>query len=143
MILPTMACRAASIFVLLSALAASCAAQKCKGMEVKYENEIQYPNTARATHLQGEVTLQVHIAADGTVTAEIVSGPPVLAESAKRFVETWSVTWANDVPPTACAPVLHVDYKLKPDTFKVKEKLPTHILIEAPPIETNEPSTLP
>jgi TonB family protein len=135
-----MALRAASVFLLVFAFAAACNAQKCKGMEIKHENPIQYPNTARATHLQGEVTLQVHIAADGTVTADIVSGPPVLAESAKRFVENWSVTWPSDTPPTACAPVLRVSYKLKPDTFKVKEKLPTHILVEAPPIETNEPS---
>jgi len=65
MIFPTMALRAASIFLVISALAASCMAQKCKGMEVKYENDIQYPNEARASHLQGEVVLQLHIAADG------------------------------------------------------------------------------
>lgn len=140
MILPTMALRAASILVLLSALAASCAAQKCKGMEVRYENDIQYPNSARASHLQGEVVLQLHIAADGSITADIVSGRPVLAESAKRFAESWSITWPSNAPPTACAPVLHVTYKLKADAFKVKEKLPTHILVEAPPIETNEPA---
>jgi TonB family protein len=115
-------------------------AQKCKGMEVKYENEIQYPNSARAARIQGEVALQVHIATDGTVTADIVSGPSVLAESAKRFVETWSVPWPKDAPPTACAPVLHVSYKLKSDNFNVKTKLPTHIVVEAPPIETNEPT---
>lgn len=143
MILSTMALRAASIFVLLSALAASCAAQKCKGMQVKYETEIQYPNSARASHLQGEVVLQLHIAADGSLTADIVSGPSVFAESAKGFAESWSITWQLNVPPTACAPVLHVTYKLKADTFKVKSKLPEHILVEAPPIETNEPAQTP
>jgi TonB family protein len=141
--IPRMRLRCFSMLLLVCALAHAESAQKCKGMEVRHENSIQYPNTARASRLQGEVVLQIHIAADGTVTADIVSGPPVLAESAKRFVESWSVSWANDVPPTACAPVLHVSYKLKSDTFKVKEKLPTHILIVAPPIETNEPAQTP
>ncbi len=136
-----MAPRCVSLLLLMLALLpASSIAQKCKGMEVKYENEIQYPNSARASRTQGDVALQVHIATDGTVTADIVSGPPVLAESAKRFVETWSVSWPHDAPPTACAPVLHVTYKLK-DHFNVNPKLPTHILVEAPPIETNEPTS--
>jgi len=135
-----MAPRCVSVLLLMLALFADPSrAQKCKGMQVKYENEIQYPNSARAARIQGDVTLQVHIATDGTVTADIVSGPPVLAESAKRFAESWSVTWPNDAPPTACAPVLHVTYKLK-DHFNVNPKLPTHILVEAPPIETNEPA---
>ena len=136
-----MTMRCASMSLLISVLfAAPSVAQKCKGMEIKHENPIQYPNTARASRLQGEVALQIHIATDGTVTADIVSGPSVLAESAKRFVENWSVTWPSDTPPAACAPVLHVSYKLKADTFKVKEKLPTHILVVAPPIETGEPA---
>ncbi|HTZ89329.1 MAG TPA: energy transducer TonB [Alloacidobacterium sp.] len=140
--IPRMAPRCVSwLFVVFALVAAPSIAQKCKGMEVKYDNEIQYPNSARAAHLQGEVTLQIHIATDGTVKADIVSGPSVLAESAKRFVETWSVSWPSDTPPTACAPVLHVTYKLKQNTFKVKTKLPTHILVEAPPIETNEPAS--
>lgn len=133
-----MARRAPAVFVLIFAFAAACVAQKCKGMEIKYENPIQYPNSARAARVQGEVALQVHIATDGTVTADIVSGPPVLAESAKRFVENWSVAWPSSAPPTACAPVLHVSYKLKEGHFNVKTKLPTHILVEAPPIETNQ-----
>ena len=132
--------RYALLFPLISAFAIPGIAQKCKGMEVKHENPIQYPTAARAARTQGEVALQIHIATDGTVTADIISGPADLAESAKRFVESWSVSWPSDTPPNACAPVLHVDYKLKADTFNVKEKLPTHILVEAPPIETNEPA---
>jgi len=138
--IPRMALRRISLLLITFAIiAVPSRAQKCKGMEVKYENEIQYPNSARASRTQGDVTLQVHIATDGTVTADITSGPQVLAESAKRFVETWSVSWPNDAPPTACAPVLHVTYKLK-DKFNVKPKLPTHVLVEAPPIETNQPA---
>jgi TonB family protein len=107
---------------------------------VKYENEIEYPNSARAARIQGDVTIQIHIATDGTVTADIVSGTPVLAASAKRFVETWAVSWPGEsATPTACAPVLRVTYKLK-GTFNVKSKLPTRILVEAPSIETNEPA---
>ena len=134
--------RCALVFLLIFAFAAAGMAQKCKGMEITHENPIQYPHSARAARIQGEVTLQIHIATDGTVKADIVSGPSVLAESAKRFVESWTVAWLTDVPPTACAPVLHVTYKLKSD-FKTKEKLPTRILVEAPPIETNEPASAP
>jgi hypothetical protein len=136
----SMALRCVSLVLLVLALAAApSGAQKCKGMEIKYESEIQYPNSARAARIQGDVTLQIHIATDGAATADIISGPAVLAESAKRFVESWTITWPHDAPPTVCAPVLNVHYKLKADTFKVKPKLPTQILVEAPPIETNEP----
>jgi TonB family protein len=136
-----MALRSVSLLLIVFVLvAAPSRAQKCKGMDVKYENEIQYPNSARAARVQGDVTLQIHIATDGTVTADILSGPPTLAESAKRFVESWTVSWPNDAPPTACTPVLRVAYKLKANTFNVKSKLPTHILVEAPPIETNVPA---
>jgi hypothetical protein len=132
-----MALRAVAVFLSTAALASMCMAQKCKGMEVKYEDAIQYPNAARAAHVQGEVVLQIHIATDGTLKADIVSGPSDLAESAKRFAESWSLTWPSTAPPTACAPTLHVIYKLK-DHFNVKMKLPEHILVEAPPIETNQ-----
>lgn len=135
-----MALRAASVLLLIFAGAAGCMAQKCKGMEVKYENDIQYPNAARAARIQGEAVIQAHIAADGTVTADIVSGPPVLAESARRFVLTWTVSWPGQIPPAACNPVLHVSYKLRANRFNVKMKLPTHIAVEAPPIDTNESS---
>jgi TonB family protein len=133
-----MALRAVTVLLLLASTASACMAQKCKGMEVKYEDAIQYPNAARAARVQGEVVLQIHIATDGSLTADIVSGPSVLAESAKHFVDSWSVAWPSNAPPTACAPALHVSYKLK-DRFNVKMKLPEHILVEAPPIETNEP----
>ena len=132
-----MALRTTFLFLLISGFAAAGASQKCKGMDVKYENPIQYPTKARAAKLQGDVVVQIHIATDGTLKADIVSGPSVLAESAKRFAETWSITWPGDKPPTACDPTLHVSYKLK-DHFNVKMRLPSHILVEAPPIETNE-----
>ena len=131
-----MALRAVAVLLLMAAFASACTAQKCKGMEVKYEDAIQYPNAARAAHVQGEVVLQIHIATDGTLKVDIVSGPSGLAESAKRFAESWSLTWPSNAPPTACTPTLHVTYKLK-DRFNVKMKLPEHILVEAPPIETN------
>ena len=124
------------VFLLVFVCGTGCIAQKCKGMEVKYESAIQYPNAARAARVQGEAVVQVHIATDGTVTADIVSGTPVLADSAKRFVLSWTVSWTSNIPPTACNPVLHVDYKLKQDHFDVKMKLPTHISVQAPPIDT-------
>jgi TonB family protein len=132
--------RIVSVFLLTLAFGVHCEAQqKCKGMEVKYDNDIQYPNAARASRVQGEAVIQVHITADGTVTADVVSGPPVLAESAKRFALSWTVSWPTNTPPAACNPVLRVNYKLKQDRFKVKMKLPMHISVEAPPIDTAEP----
>jgi TonB family protein len=132
-----MVLRAVAVFLWMAALATACMAQKCKGMEVKYGDAIQYPNAARAARVQGEVVLQIHITTDGTLKADIVSGPSDLAESAKRLAESWSVTWPSNAPPTACTPTLHVTYKLK-DHFNVKMKLPEHISVEAPPIETNQ-----
>lgn len=140
--IPLMMLRTAAVFLMMTALSAVCPAeQKCKGMEVHYDEALQYPNAARAAHVQGDVVIQIHIAADGTVKAEILSGPSVLAESAKRFVETWGVSWETNTPATACDPVLHVTYKLKTDHFNTKMKLPTHIVVEAPPINTNEPAS--
>src|ERR1700751_2858384 len=118
-----MALRAVAVFLSTDGFASMCMAQKCKGMEVKYEDAIQYPNAARAAHVQGEVVLQIHIATDGTLKADIVSGPSDLAESAKRFAESWSLTWPSTAPPTACTPTLHVIYKLK-DQFNVKMNMP-------------------
>lgn len=111
-------------------------AQKCKGLDITYPNPIQYPNAARAARVQGEVVLQIHIAAG----VDTVSGPPMLAESAKRFVESWSITPPPDTsstgaPPSACEQILRVTYKLKQDRFNLKLHLPSHILVEAPPIE--------
>lgn len=125
----------AAILVLGSVFfSASAHAQKCKGMEIKYENNIQYPTAARASHLEGEVVLHLQIATDGTIPKiDIVSGPPLLAESAKRFVQSWSITWPKD-SPIACDPTLHVSYRLKSDHFNEKMNLPTHITVEAPPI---------
>ena len=57
-----------SLLFMLALVPASSVAQKCKGLDVKYESEIQYPNSARAARIQGDVTLQVHIVTDGTVT---------------------------------------------------------------------------
>jgi hypothetical protein len=132
-----------SVLLLAFACASGCMAQKCKGMEVKYENAIQYPTAARAARVQGDAEIQVHIATDGTVTADIVSGPPVLAESARRFVLSWTVSWPGNIPPAVCNPVFHVDYKLKQDKFKVKMKLPTHASVEAPPIDNAQASPAP
>ena len=132
-----MAARFAPVFLLASALTLSCAAQKCKGMDIKYENNIQYPTAARASHLEGEVVLHLQISDDGKIPKiDILSGPPLLAESAKRFVESWSITWPGD-KPVACDPTLHVHYKLTSDHFDEKMHLPTHITVEAPPIEAH------
>ena len=52
--------------------------------------EPDYPMQARNQRLQGKVTLSATIAADGSVPeVAVVSGPPVLAEAAKRAVKNW------------------------------------------------------
>ncbi len=52
--------------------------------------EPEYPEAARAQHLQGSVVLNVQILEDGTVgNVETVTGDPVLADSAVEAVKQW------------------------------------------------------
>ena len=52
--------------------------------------EPEYPEAARARHLQGPVVLDVQILGDGRVgTVATVSGDPVLAEAAVTAVKQW------------------------------------------------------
>lgn len=49
-----------------------------------------YPTQARLAHVQGNVLLQVRVAADGTVQqVNLVSGPPQLAAAAIAAVKQW------------------------------------------------------
>ncbi|MGB8976339.1 MAG: TonB family protein, partial [Terriglobales bacterium] len=52
--------------------------------------EPQYPADALAAHRSGNVTLEVHVAADGTVAAvRTLNGDPVLAAAAEQAVRSW------------------------------------------------------
>jgi len=52
--------------------------------------EPDYPETARQQGIQGDVVLEVHIAADGGVQdVQAISGPPVLAQAAIEAVQQW------------------------------------------------------
>lgn len=52
--------------------------------------EPKYPSQARSERIQGDVRLQVRIAADGTVQeVSLVSGPPQLAAAAIAAVKQW------------------------------------------------------
>lgn len=52
--------------------------------------EASYPPRARAEHIQGDVRLQVRVAADGTVQdVSLVSGSPQLAGAAVAAVKQW------------------------------------------------------
>jgi len=52
--------------------------------------EPTYPNQAQSEHVDGDVRLQVLVAADGTVRAvNLVSGPPQLVAAAIAAVKQW------------------------------------------------------
>jgi protein TonB len=52
--------------------------------------EPQYPADALAAHRSGNVTLEVHVAADGTVAAvRTLNGDPLLAAAAEQAVRSW------------------------------------------------------
>ena len=52
--------------------------------------EPQYPTDALAAHRSGNVTLEVHVAADGTVSSvSTLAGDPLLAEAAAQAVRNW------------------------------------------------------
>ena len=49
-----------------------------------------YPSQAQSQHIQGDVRLQVRVAADGTVQdVNLVSGPPQLVGAAITAVKQW------------------------------------------------------
>jgi TonB family protein len=52
--------------------------------------EPAYPSQAQVEHIQGDVRLQIRVAADGTVQdASLVSGPPQLVAAAVTAVRQW------------------------------------------------------
>ena len=57
---------------------------------VKHIEVPDYPPMARAARVQGEVKLHVQLGPDGrVVSAEAVSGPPILADAARANIKTW------------------------------------------------------
>ncbi len=63
--------------------------------------EPQYPADALAAHRSGDVTLEVHVAEDGTVSAvRTLNGDPLLADAAAQAVRNWRYEpyRANDHP---------------------------------------------
>ncbi len=52
-----------------------------------------YPNVARQAQVSGDVRLLAKVAEDGRVeTADVLSGPPVLASHAQRNILSWQFT---------------------------------------------------
>jgi protein TonB len=50
----------------------------------------EYPPTARAAHVQGQVVLHAVIGKDGNVKqVQVISGPPMLASAAENAVKQW------------------------------------------------------
>jgi TonB family protein len=73
-----------------------------------------YPNEARMERIQGDIRLQVRIAADGTVQeANLVSGPPQLVAAAIAAVKQWKYrpTIVSDHPVPAVT-VVNVHFQL-------------------------------
>jgi TonB family protein len=58
--------------------------------ELLHRVEPEYPETARQQNIQGAVVLELHIGTDGSVEgAEVVSGPPILAQASTDAVKQW------------------------------------------------------
>ena len=58
--------------------------------DVFYSPSPLYPSAAFAAHIQGEVKVQAQIDREGGVTyARVVSGPPLLRETALDAVQHW------------------------------------------------------
>lgn len=56
-----------------------------------------YPPEVKEAHIDGLITLKIQVAEDGTVaTATLVSGPPMLAQSAIDAVKQWVYSQFQD-----------------------------------------------
>lgn len=87
-------------------------------MEIVKSQEAIYPSEARRQGIQGQVILKVLISENGEVeTAEVVSGDPILAESALDAVKKWKFK-----PFIRNGKVVRVSTKL-PFDFYFKDKI--------------------
>lgn len=76
--------------------------------------EPTYPKQAQSEHIQGDVRLQVQVAADGTVRdVSLVSGPPQLVAAAITAVKQWrylpAISSGHAVPVVA---IVNVPFRL-------------------------------
>jgi TonB family protein len=76
--------------------------------------EPKYPNQAQSAHIQGEVRLQVRVAADGTVQdANLVSGPPQLVAAAIAAVKQWRYQpTTSSGRPVQVVTIVNVQFRL-------------------------------
>jgi TonB family protein len=76
--------------------------------------EPTYPNQAQSEHIQGDVRLQVRVAADGTVQdVNLVSGPPQLVGAAIAAVKQWRYRPAiSSGHPVAVVTIVSVPFRL-------------------------------
>lgn len=62
----------------------------CGITSITDKSQFVYPPIARAAHIGGSVILLARFAQDGTVAnATVISGPPMLRDSALEFVKSW------------------------------------------------------
>jgi len=82
------------LVLLFLALSTTALAQdnSCGGTLTSVEDTVplQYPPIARAAHIQGDVVLLASFKTTGQVDrVEVVSGPPILRDSATSYIQGW------------------------------------------------------
>lgn len=100
-----------------------------------------YPIIARAARIQGVVKIKVTTDGKNVTSADVVSGPPMLAKSAKESVLTWK--FLGHSPVTFIATF---DYEFEGSAQcdyandALTLKLPLELRITAPVVETCDPA---
>jgi protein TonB len=63
---------------------------RAQAAKLNFQPQPEYPEAAQRAHLQGTVRLEAVLAKDGAVeSVRVLSGHPLLAESAERAVARW------------------------------------------------------
>lgn len=88
-------------------------AQNCGGLSSVSESvALVYPPIAKAARVQGTVIMLITFRKDGSVeSSKVVSGPPMLRQSAMDFVSGWKANTYSG--PRTCPVVIH--YFMQPD----------------------------
>ena len=107
---------------------------------VAHVESLEYPEVARAAHIDGIVSLRLKVALDGRVdSVEKLSGPEILAKEAEKNAGRWVFFREPHVN------TVEVQYEFRLTQPRsdsrvpaaVKFDLPTKVLVTAPERETN------
>ena len=85
------------LFVLLAGR--TCTAQSVKPLPIVVSASVPfYPRVAQLAHIEGTVRLRISTDGKGVSSADVESGPPMLARAAKENVKTWQ--FEQHIPTT-------------------------------------------